>query len=118
VRYILPVIPLLSILTVMGLVNIWELAMKLSIPSRNVLAAVLLAIFIVMMSKNIFYLKNYYQNINPMNYISGKESRDEFITRHISSYPAIKYINANSPEKFQSQISFSCRTWILSGSDI
>ena len=106
VRYILPVIPLLSILTVMGLVNIWELAMKLSIPSRNVLAAVLLAIFIVMMSKNIFYLKNYYQNINPMNYISGKESRDEFITRHISSYPAIKYINTNTPENAKIRLVF------------
>jgi len=39
--------------------------MKLSIPSRNVLAAVLLAILIVMMSKNIFYLKIIIKNINP-----------------------------------------------------
>jgi len=106
VRYILPVIPLLSILTVMGLVNIWEWAMKLSIPSRNVLAAVLLAIFIVIMSKNIFYIKNYYQNINPMNYLSGKESRDEFITRHINSYPAIKYINTNTPENAKIRLVF------------
>jgi len=106
VRYILPVIPLLSILTVMGLVNIWEWAMNLSIPTRNVLAAALLAIFIVIMSKNIFYIKNYYQNINPMNYISGKESRDEFITRHISSYPAIKYINTNTPENARIRLVF------------
>jgi 4-amino-4-deoxy-L-arabinose transferase-like glycosyltransferase len=106
VRYILPVIPLLSILTVMGLVNIWEWAMKLSIPSRNVLAAVLLAIFIVIMSKNIFYIKNYYQNINPMNYLSGKESRDEFITRHSSSYPVIKYINTNTPENAKIRLVF------------
>jgi hypothetical protein len=106
VRYILPVIPLLSILTVMGLINIWDLVMKLSMPSRNVLAAVLLAIIIVMMSKNIFYIKNYYQNINPMNYISGKESRDEFITRHISSYPAIKFINAKTPENARVRLVF------------
>jgi hypothetical protein len=90
----------------MGLVNIWEWAMKLSIPSRNVLAAVLLAIFIVIMSKNIFYIKNYYQNINPMNYLSGKESRDEFITRHSSSYPVIKYINTNTPENAKIRLVF------------
>ena len=92
----------------MGLVNIRDLVMKLSIPSpsRNVLAAVLLAIFIVIMSKNIFYIKNYYQNINPMNYLSGKESRDEFITRHISSYPAIKYINTNTPENAKIRLVF------------
>jgi 4-amino-4-deoxy-L-arabinose transferase-like glycosyltransferase len=106
VRYILPVIPLLSILTVMGLINIWEWAMNLSIPSRNILAAVLITIFIVIMSKNIFYIKNYYQNINPMNYLSGKESRDEFITRHISSYPAIKYINTNTPENAKIRLVF------------
>jgi 4-amino-4-deoxy-L-arabinose transferase-like glycosyltransferase len=106
VRYILPVIPLLSILTVMGLVSIWYSVMKLSIPSRNVLAAVLLAIFIVMISKNFFYIKNYYQKINPTNYISGKESRDEFITRHISSYPAIKFINAKTPENARVRLVF------------
>ena len=106
VRYILPVIPLLSILTVMGLVNIWNWAMNISIPFRNVLTAVLITIFIVIMSKNIFYIKNYYQNINPMNYLSGKESRDEFITRHISSYPAIKYINTNTPDNARIRLVF------------
>jgi len=41
-----------------------------------------------------------------MNYISGKESRDDFITRHISSYPAIKYINANTPENSKVRLVF------------
>jgi 4-amino-4-deoxy-L-arabinose transferase-like glycosyltransferase len=106
VRYILPVIPLLSILTVMGLVNIWNWAIKHTIPSRYVLSTVLFAVFIVMMSKNIFYIKNYYQNINPMSYILGIESKDEFITRHISSYPAIKYINTNTPDNASIRLVF------------
>ena len=41
-----------------------------------------------------------------MNYISGKESRDEFITRHISSYPAIKYINTHTPENARIRLIF------------
>jgi hypothetical protein len=106
VRYILPVIPLLSILTVMGLVNIWNWAMNISIPFRNVLTAVLLTIFIVIMSKNIFYIKNYYHNISPLSYILGIESKDEFITRHISSYPAIKYINTNTPDNARIRLVF------------
>jgi hypothetical protein len=106
VRYILPVIPLLSILTVMGLVNIWNWAMKISIPFRNVLTAVLLIIFILIMSKNVFYIKNYYHNISPLSYILGIESKDEFITRHISSYPAIKYINTNTPDNARIRLVF------------
>ncbi len=51
-----------------------------------------------MMGRNFLYINNYFQNIGPINYILGKESRDEFITRHDHSYSAIKYINANTPE--------------------
>lgn len=97
-RYILPVIPFLSILTVMGLINITEWIMKLPVRQSNLFAAIVLCLFIGIMGKNVIYVKNYYHNFSPMNYISGKESRDEFITRHNGSYPAIKYINTNTPE--------------------
>jgi hypothetical protein len=106
VRYILPVVPLLSILTVMGLVNILNWSTDLSNPIRNVLVTVLIVFLIIMMSKNIFYIRNYFQNINPMSYISGKESRDEFLTRHNSSYPAIKYINTHTPENARIRLIF------------
>jgi hypothetical protein len=97
-RYILPVIPLLSILTVMGLINIINWSMNLSIRYSNFLVVIILLIFIGIMSKNIFYIKNYYHDIGPMGYILGTESKDEFITRHNSSYPAIQYINTHTPE--------------------
>lgn len=106
VRYTLPVIPLLSILTVMGMVNIWNLAMSYSSSVRNILGAVLFAVCIFMMSKNIFYIKNYYQNINPMKYISGKETRDDFIQRHHGSYAAMKYINEHTPENARVRLVF------------
>jgi hypothetical protein len=98
IRYILPIVPILSILTVMGLINILNWTMSLSIRLRNFLVVVLLSIFIVIMSKNIFYIKNYYQNISPMSYILGKESKDEFISRNDHSYPVMKYINKFTPE--------------------
>ena len=98
IRYILPVVPILSVLIVMGLINIFNWTMSLSNNLRNFLAVILLSIFIVFMSKNIFYIKNYYQNISPMNYVLGRESRDDFITRHNSGYAAIKYINYHTPK--------------------
>jgi len=33
-----------------------------------------------------------------VNYLTQKESRDDFIARHVPSYPAIMYINKNTPE--------------------
>jgi len=98
VRYTLPVIPFLSILTVMGMFNVLERAMKLSLPLRSVLITGLLAILVLSLSRNMVYMKNYYQKITPMSYLSGRETRDEFIARHNSSYESIKYINTHTPE--------------------
>jgi hypothetical protein len=106
IRYILPVIPVLSILTVMGLINIWNWTKSPSTVLKIILTVLVFAFFMVMMSKNVFYIKNYYQTIGPMNYVLGKESKDEFITRHNSSYPAIKYINTHSPENARVRLIF------------
>jgi len=106
VRYILPVVPVLSILTVLALFHIWNRVMNLSNPSREIWATLLCIFFIALMSRNIFYIKDYYHNINPMNYISGRESRDEFIARHNSSYPAIQYINTFTPANARIRLIF------------
>lgn len=106
VRYVLPVIPFLSILAVMGLVYLWNLTNNILLPLRKVMATLIIVFFIALMSINIFYLKNYFQNINPLSYISGKESRDEFITRHAGSYPAIKYVNTHTPETSKIRLIF------------
>jgi hypothetical protein len=98
IRYILPVIPVLSILTVMGLINIFKWTMNLPLRFRYVLVVLLLSVFIVIMSKNVFYIKNYYQSVSPINYISGKESKDEFLSHHDASYPVMKFINKYTPE--------------------
>jgi hypothetical protein len=98
VRYILPVVPVLSILTVMGLINIFNWTMSISNRLKNLFIVVLFSVFILMMGRNILYINNYFQDIRPLNYLLNRESRDEFITRHDSSYSAIKYINTHTPE--------------------
>lgn len=98
IRYILPIVPILSMLSVMGLINIFNWAMSRSNQLRHVLAVVFVSCFIVIMSQNIFYIINYFQKLSPMNYVLGKESRDEYISRHIGSYPAMKFINQSTPQ--------------------
>ena len=98
VRYVLPVIPFLSILAVMGMVAVWNRIRAFPVSLRNILTALFFSMVVLFMSINYFYIKNYYQNINPGSYLWGKETRDEFIARHNSSYESIKYINTHTPE--------------------
>ena len=106
IRYILPVVPLLSILTVMGLINIWNWLMSRPNQLKYIGMVALFSIFIAMMSQNFVYIINYYQKISPMNYVLGKESRDEFLSRRDSSYPAMKYINTFTPENAKIRLIF------------
>jgi len=98
VRYALPVIPFLSILAAMGMIAVWKRIRAFPVPLRNILTALFFSMVVLFMSINYFYIKNYYQNINPGSYLWGKETRDEFISRHNSSYESIKYINTHTPE--------------------
>lgn len=106
IRYILPAIPFLCILCVIGFVNIWNWVISLSKHIRYVLAALVLSAFTLALSQNAFYIKNYYSKIAPWNYVTGRETRDAFISRHSSSYPVIKYINESTPKNSRIRLLF------------
>lgn len=97
IRYILPVIPFLVILTVMGLMNIFEWLTARESLSRKIYLSGLVIFLIALLTMNIIYIKKYYLRIDPANYLLKKESRDDFISRHDSSHPAMMYINKNTP---------------------
>jgi len=96
-RYILPVIPFLVILTVMGLVNIFEWLTARESLSRKIYMFSLVIFLIALLTMNVIYIKEYYLRIDPTNYLLKKESREDLIIRHDSSYPAMMYINKNTP---------------------
>ena len=98
VRYALPVIPFLSILAAMGMIAVWKRIRAFPVPLRNILTVLFFSMVVLFMSINYFYITNYCQNINPGSYLWGKETRDEFIARHNSSYESIKYINTHTPK--------------------
>jgi hypothetical protein len=96
-RYFLPVIPFLVILTVMGLVNIFEWLTARESLLRKIYMSGLVIFLIALLTMNIIYIKKYYLKIDPINYLLKKESRDDFIVRRDSSHPAMMYINKNTP---------------------
>jgi len=106
IRYIFTIVPILSILTVMGFMNIMSWAMSRSNQLKYIWSVAFLAVFIIIMSQNIFYIKDYYYTISPMNYVLGKESKDDFISRHVNSYPAMKFINTFTPENTRIRLIF------------
>jgi 4-amino-4-deoxy-L-arabinose transferase-like glycosyltransferase len=99
IRYILPAIPFLVILTVTGLVNIFKWLTERKSLLRRIYVSGLVLLSLSLLTINVIYIQKYYLKIEPLSYLMKKESRDDFIARHDASYPAIMYINKNTPEK-------------------
>ena len=98
IRYILPILPVATILAVMGIRNVHESIREIKPRTRQVLKGTVMAIVILMIGKNIFYLGNQFTLIQPIPYIMGRESRDAFLSRTVASYPAVSFINRTLPE--------------------
>jgi len=55
-------------------------------------------IIAILIALNVSYIKDRFYTINPTKYILNSETRDEFLTRNLGYYPAVKYINENLPD--------------------
>lgn len=97
IRYILPILPFMTILAVTGIRNGTEwLAGRRQSPLRQAGRAVPIAIALLM-AANFSYMGHQFAAVRPMPYILGEESRDEFLSRQIGSYPAMAFINRTLP---------------------
>ena len=98
IRYILPVVPFLAILSVIGIKNVAEWADKKSgIIRRSALIGIVVAV-VAFVAFNFLYLKNYFNTVQPVKYILNQETESEFLSRNVGSYPAMQYINENLPD--------------------
>jgi len=96
IRYILPAVPFVIILAVLGFVNLFNWVMEKQKPLRTVFLIGFVLVLAVMIGFNAVYAKNYFAKIAPMDYILKKESRDQFMARYDGSYPAVRYINEHT----------------------
>jgi hypothetical protein len=98
IRYMLPILPFMTILAVMGIRNGTEwLASRRQSAMRLAGRAVPFAIALLI-AANLFYLGNQFTAIRPLPYLLGGESGDEFLSRQVGSYPATAFINRELPE--------------------
>ncbi len=98
IRYMLTAIPFLAVLSVVGIMNIYEWLGEKVITWRKLGILTITGIVLVLLGMNVNYIQKYFFKINPLPYIMNNETRDQFISRHDASYPAIMFINNNTPE--------------------
>jgi hypothetical protein len=84
VRYILPIVPSMVILLTYGIFNVY-----LRIKTPGYLFAVLAALA----AFNGYYLWRYAQEVSPLGYIAGQETRAAYLTRLLPEYPAFQFVN-------------------------
>lgn len=100
IRYVLPVVPPLVILLVYGLHNIYL---------RIVHPSFLFGVMALLLAFNGVYLWNYAVAVSPIDYWTGRESRDAYLARMLPDYPVYQFINKNLPPKAKIYLLFMGR---------
>ena len=101
VRYIVPVLPFLTILAVMGIKNVDGRLKKMvwfSYSRYNnyiilISRTILFAGIGILLARNLLYLNNRAIIIQPLKYVFKHENKDAFLRRNLEHYAAVEYIN-------------------------
>lgn len=98
IRYISPIIPPLVLLSIFGVRNMANVVSGVSGRyARNMGFAAIFLIISLSLWLNPWYIRDQYEYVDPLNYLSGSSSRDEYIAKFLPEYPAMRYINENLP---------------------
>jgi hypothetical protein len=111
IRYMAFVLPFLSILATFGIKQVfsWTLPpvlrsngakngrLKNSHPAFFWFASSVFFMFILaLMAPNLLYLKQAFGNLNPMDLVFERETRHDFLDRHLGTFRAMEYINSHT----------------------
>lgn len=96
IRYIAPFIPPLILLSVFGLINLIKMIERIySKVIRRSFFYIVLFIPLFALALNTDYILDQYRLVDPIPFITGKITRDEYIAKYIPEYPALRFINNN-----------------------
>ena len=99
IRYISPIIPPLVILSIFGYRQMVEAIRKTSSQSlRNIGLVIIFLILSFALWLNANYILGQYKYVDPLNYLDGALTRDEYIEKYRLEYPTLRYINENLPK--------------------
>jgi 4-amino-4-deoxy-L-arabinose transferase-like glycosyltransferase len=98
IRYILPILPPLVILSMFGIRNIAESVKVLrSFTGRKIGPSILGLTVILFLAINVLYVVDQFRYVAPFSYLTGDVTRDEYISKYRPEYPAMQYVNNNLP---------------------
>ena len=96
IRYIGSVIPLLVILSIIGLYNLNTFLLKIPSQAYNkLLSTFQLVIISLFLLYNILYIAKQFNILDPFSYMTGKIDRGNYIERFRPEYEVIRYANHN-----------------------
>lgn len=94
IRYISPMVPFLVILSVLGLHTLYSLVQSFSRPGSKLTGKLLFTLLLMgTLLYNGMYIIEQFRYVQPLDYISGRINRDDYITRHRPEYPVIQVAN-------------------------
>jgi 4-amino-4-deoxy-L-arabinose transferase-like glycosyltransferase len=98
IRYVAPIIPPLVILAVIGISDLSEYVKGHSswVVSRCGMGVVVLGV-VLFLVPNLQYAKEQFQIVEPLRFLSGDISRDDYIQKFRPEYAAMRYINSHLP---------------------
>ncbi|MDM8525123.1 glycosyltransferase family 39 protein [Desulfococcaceae bacterium HSG8] len=96
-RYIAIIIPPLVILSVLGLHELFTFCREQYAPRRNLCTGCGFIVILLIVCLNGVYIGEQFRYVDPINYITGRISRDEYIERYRHEYPAIQFANKHLP---------------------
>jgi hypothetical protein len=96
IRYIAPIIPPLTVLSILGIKNLFDIFNGMTSRfNKSAGGACVVLLFLFCLVLNVSYIIKLFGKVDPLSYISGRISRDEYISNFIPEYPALKFINEN-----------------------
>lgn len=91
IRYFSPIIPPLVVLSMYGLYNLQSVIPERS--GRVIKKSVIFGFVFVMVGLNAAYMAQRFEKDNPLAYLGGQLSRDEYIQHYRPEYASIQYAN-------------------------
>ena len=98
IRYIAPIIPVLVVLSVLGVQTVHQAIVK-GVPGKGKkVGFVLLWVAVASaLAYNGRYMVVQFSEVEPFGYLAGAVSRDEYLERHRPEYTAMRFINDHLP---------------------
>jgi len=99
IRYVAPIIPPLVILSTLGLHQLTRMvAYRGTAGLTRIGSAFFLIIGLIIFALNSSYILAQFRYVDPFSYISGRMTRDDYITKYRPEYSIYQYINRQLPQ--------------------